>query len=90
MDLLIKNITTNETFATQMGSHDNRSWDCSQIVIVGDQFHLNWKWSNENVEHWHYDVGDDTWTEDEDCGDTTELPVISQGALAYDDNDILY
>lgn len=72
-----------------MGNDAARTHDFSQVAVVGGFAWYLWKWSDENVELWKYEIDNNAFTEMEDCGANTELPPINQRAITYDGSNIL-
>lgn len=89
-ELTIRDIDGDTNHTEDMGAFGGRSWNISQITIVGSDFHFNFKWSNENVELWRFRTIEEDFIELEDAGANTELPPIQQWAIAYDGLNILY
>ena len=77
------------SWSNNMGARGALTWDTSQVVVIGGYAWFLWKWSNENVELWKWQIGTANFTEMEDCGANTELPPINQRAIAYDGSNII-
>ena len=60
-------------FTFNMGVLGVRTYDFTQLTRVDSDFWVLWKWSDEDVELWKYDVSAGTFTEMEACGSNTEL-----------------
>ncbi|KKK72803.1 hypothetical protein LCGC14_2900230, partial [marine sediment metagenome] len=88
LDLIFKLGTTTE-WTNNMGGFGALTWDTSQVVLIGGFVWFLWKWSDENVELWKWEIGTTNFTEMEDIGANTELPPITQRAIAYDGSDVL-
>ena len=77
------------TETVEMGADAARTHDFSQVAVIGGFAWYLWKWSDENVELWKYEIDNNAFTEMEDCGANTELPPINQRAITYDGSNIL-
>ncbi len=55
--LNIKNLDTSVTQSNNMGVIGERTWNMSQMTIVGTDFHFNWQWSDETVKHFRFQTG---------------------------------
>lgn len=96
-DIYIKNITQSTSVSQDMGAITDRSYDMGQVVVdtVNNDAYFLWKWSDENVEIWKYDVGGGTIEQQlqvgsvYDFGADTNLPPISQWALTFDGVNII-
>lgn len=71
-----------------MGAMAGRTSNQSPIVVIGGYAWFLWKWSNENVELWKWEIATANWTEMEDLGANTDIPSsLSQRVLVYDGSD---
>ena len=80
---------TGASWSSDMGARGALTWDTSQVVVIGAYVWFLWKWSDENVELWKWQIDTANFTEMEDCGANTELPPINQRAIAYDGSNVL-
>ena len=83
--------STNTTYTKDKGSKTGRQADGADYVVeIGSYVWYLWNWSNENVELWKWEIDTNNYTEMEDCGSTTELPLKEQRGMVYDGSDIIY
>ena len=84
----------NDVFVDASGSLGDlfagKSYDMTPgVVIAGFDWFLYWH-EDGNVELWKYEIAANGWTNMEDCGAGTSLPVKNMQGIAYDGSDILY
>ena len=88
--LNIKNLDTEVIQSNNMGAIGARTWEMSQIAVVGNDFYFLCKWSDENVFVWRFQTGDDSFDEMEDCGANTSMASVIQWAISYNEANVLY
>ncbi len=78
-------------YKIDMGLIGARTYAMTQQIVRPSYLWFLWKWSNENVEIWKWEIGTNNYTEMEDCGAGTALPDNkNQWGLSYDGSDIIY
>ncbi|KKK93914.1 hypothetical protein LCGC14_2688120, partial [marine sediment metagenome] len=92
-ELHIKNINQGTSVSQIVGPVADRSYNMSQVVVVGTDVYFLWKWSDNNVELLKYDSSGGIITQQlntqTDFGPNTNLPPIDQRGLSYDENNII-
>ena len=84
IDLKIANLDHRIVYDNFMGDGSGRTYDISYTVKVGNYIYFLWKWSNENVKLWKWEIGTENFTEIKDCGSNTDLAdVLNQHGIAY-------